>query len=245
VKAKSRKGRLETAFDRANARSFATVFDVSIAAAFDSSVVASHRNMSFAAGLVWSGRIAEGGDARVKVCAPPEYVTVYPYPQEEHDEVAEGWGKILNRPEKEVKVMWNGYGDGPHMTIAEVQRSIFSSTDRQLYYEGSVPLADNREWFDVPGDVLRNYAGIHTRNGEDWRTRRDVVVIARKGHIFPLSCEKPWGWQQHMTCVEGRVSDVTILTANRVLMLFLMQLLPQAKHRSTCRMKQRTTLRWY
>jgi hypothetical protein len=155
---------------------------------------------------VWCGQggVAQGSDARVKVCAPPEYVTVYPSSEVEHDDVAEGWGKILSRPDKDVKVMWNGYGDGPFMTIAKVQERIFSSTYRQLYYEGSVPLADNREWFDVPGDVLRNYAGIHTRNGEDWRTRRDVVVIARKGHIFPLSCEKPWGWQQHMTCVRER-----------------------------------------
>jgi hypothetical protein len=112
----------------------------------------------------------------------------------------------LKRVEKDVRVMKNGYGTGDWKTLDEAELEIFSNMDERLYYEGGITLANNVEWMDVPGDVLRNFPGIHARNGPEWRTRRDVLVVARAGHIFPISCERPWGWQQHITCFKGRVS---------------------------------------
>jgi hypothetical protein len=158
------------------------------------------------AGLIWAALPSQDSDARIKCCSPPEFPVIYRLTDEDKELREEGWNIVLKRVEKDVRVMKNGYGTGDWKTLEEAELEIFTNLDDRLYYEGGITLANNVEWMDVPGDVLRGYPGIHARNGPEWRTRRDVLVVARAGHIFPISCERPWGWQQHITCFTGRVS---------------------------------------
>jgi hypothetical protein len=44
-----------------------------------------------------------------------------------------------------------------------------------------VPLADDREWFDVPGDVLRNYAGIHTKKWRRVENKKGCGSYSKEG----------------------------------------------------------------
>jgi hypothetical protein len=101
----------------------------------------------------------------------------------------------------------------PSVSLTEIWEAILSPDISVLrYFEGAIPLIDDREWFRCIPDALREHLDIATFHTGIFRPRFDVIYMWPAGYQTALMYERPLGLTQYGYVYHGTVSFIMCLT---------------------------------
>jgi hypothetical protein len=118
-------------------------------------------------------------------------------------------GLFSGFPAGTLNLMQQGFAvpGEPSVSLTEIWEAILSPDISVLrYFEGAIPLVDDREWFRCIPDALREHVDIATFHTGVFRPRFDVIYMWPAGYQTALMYERPLGLTQYGYVYHGRVS---------------------------------------